>query len=180
MPMPMTTRTRRDKVRWLSFRTHLSIAFTLPAMSLIPIPEDLLSHPSNAAHPKIHGLAAAGGVSLDDTDGVAQVLAFTHEVAAHNVQPDNMRRSDPSPRRSARVLRGELLGHRSPSASRSRSRDSRGSETASQGRYRSRSRPPVSSTIPEERVGRRGRPGGEEESDDDLRARIAVLEARLV
>lgn len=146
-------------------------------MTLIPIPEDLLKHPSISAHPKIPALAAAGGVSLDDADSMADVLAFTHEVAAHNVHPDHMRRSDPSPRRSARVLRGELLGHRSPS--RSRSRDSRGgSETASAGRYRSRSRPPT--TIIEERVGRRGRAGtiGGDEEEEDLKTRIAILEAR--
>lgn len=133
----------------------------------IPIPGDLLSHESIKDYPNIVAMHEEhGGIPADADEGVLEeIMEFTNAIAHNNVDPTRMRRSDPSPRRSARVFRAEVLGHREPSVSPERrrsisqtraSRDPAPSLSAgdnispvrSRSRYRSRSRPP--NTIREE------------------------------
>ncbi|KLT40489.1 hypothetical protein CC85DRAFT_150217 [Cutaneotrichosporon oleaginosum] len=136
----------------------------------IPIPEDLLSHDAIKDHPSILELHTKhGGVPADADDAcLAKVMDFTNAIAHHGVDPARMRRSDPSPRRSARVFRAEVLGHREPSVSPERRRSisqTRAREPSAPGapgapgenlaparsrsRYRSRSRPPTVKEEPE-------------------------------
>lgn len=148
---------------------------------VISIPPDLLAHPRIKDHPAILELHEThGGVPPDADDStLSMILDFTKDVAAPNVDPSKMRRSDPSPRRSARVFRAEVLGHReasvSPERRRSVSATRRGRDVSvdssrssgngdvavdemlhsrSRSRYRSRSRAPT--TIVEEEEGGRG------------------------
>jgi hypothetical protein len=137
----------------------------------IPIPEDLLSHDAIKDHPGILELHEKhGGVPADaDEACLEKVMDFTNAVAHHGVDPARMRRSDPSPRRSARVFRAEVLGHReasvSPERRRSISQTRAGREPTisanpgenitparSRSRYRSRSRPPTVKEEPEPRA----------------------------
>ncbi|WOO83974.1 uncharacterized protein LOC62_05G007491 [Vanrija pseudolonga] len=109
----------------------------------IPIPDELLTHPAIKEHPAILQLHAAhGGIPADASDEQKEAaLNFAHAVAQHAVVGDaTLRRTDPSPRRTARVWRSQILGHR----------DSSVSPSQSPVRYRSRSRPPAVGTVKEE------------------------------
>jgi hypothetical protein len=119
------------------------------------IPAELLTHPAIESHPHILALHEQhGGIPEQD---VEEALDFANAVATQAVEPGTKsRRTDPSPRRTARVWRSQLLG-RDPSVSPERGRDgfAGGDVTV---RYRSRSRPPTTATVLEEagemRVGR--------------------------
>ncbi|TXT12847.1 hypothetical protein VHUM_01248 [Vanrija humicola] len=109
----------------------------------IPIPDELLQHPAIHDHPKVLLLHQKhGGLPADATDEQKEaVLNFAHAVAQDAVRGDGTgRRSDPSPRRTARVWRSQILGHRDPSVS----------PSSSPVRYRSRSRAPAVGTVKEE------------------------------
>ncbi|GMK56088.1 hypothetical protein CspeluHIS016_0211440 [Cutaneotrichosporon spelunceum] len=119
----------------------------------IPIPDRLLAHDAVKDHPVIlEMLEEHGGIPADADDVcLEKVVDFTNAVAHHGVDPSHMRRANQSPRRSARVFRAEVLGHRDPSVSPERqqsineSRERRasltGAESGPQRDYRSRSRP---------------------------------------
>lgn len=108
-----------------------------------PIPPQLLSHPALQDHPTVLALHEThGGIPANpDAETLDSVLQFANSVASTAVAPGTKtRRTDPSPRRTARVWRSQLLGHRDPSVS----------PEHSPVRYRSRSRPPGTATVPED------------------------------
>ncbi|KAL1406426.1 hypothetical protein Q8F55_008125 [Vanrija albida] len=109
----------------------------------IPIPDELLQHPAIHEHPAILQLHRQhGGIPANATDEQKEAaLNFAHAVAQHAVVGDGtLRRADPSPRRTARVWRSQILGQRDPSVS----------PSSSPVRYRSRSRAPNVGTVKEE------------------------------
>lgn len=94
----------------------------------IAIPESLLAHDSLEKHSKVKELHEAHGGIPPEDEHIQHALNFANEVASATVEPGTMKRVDPSPRRDARVFRGQLLGHVDSSPERPR--------------YRSRSRKP--------------------------------------
>lgn len=130
--------------------------------NIIPIPQELLEHPAIEHHPGVKKLHEVhGGIPPDADEGVVEgVLQFANAIANHAVEPGTKsRRTDPSPRRTARVWRSQVLGHRDPSESPERAAQlGASSNDASPGpshspvraRYRSRSRQPTTTTVKEE------------------------------
>lgn len=90
----------------------------------IPIPESLLSHDSLDNHSKVKELHEQHGGIPPTEEHIQHALDFANEIARTPVEPGTMKRVDPSPRRDARVFRGQLLGHvdTSPERPRYRSR----------------------------------------------------------
>lgn len=101
----------------------------------IAIPESLLSHDSfhSGKHDKVKQLHETHGGIPPQDEHIQHALNFANEVASATVEPGTMKRVDPSPRRDARVFRGQLLGHvdASPERPRYRSRTRQPSFTGS-------------------------------------------------
>jgi len=126
----------------------------------LPIPPDLLTHPTINHHPEVSALHEKYGGVPEDTDPetLERVLVFANAVANHAIEPGTKsRRADPSPRRSARIWRAELLG-RDASVSPEREKDAQSqvqqqfrslSLSPARVRYRSRSRQPTTGTVRE-------------------------------
>lgn len=151
---------------------------TMTKDDTIPIPNNLLEHDAIKAHPDVLALHEKHGGIPADADKVSldKVVNFTNAIAHNGVDPAVMRRTDPSPRRAARVFRAEVLGHREPSVSPERHRSFSQSRPAQEpsisanpgenlapagcrSRYRSPSRPLTVKEEPE-RERREGRAPG--------------------
>lgn len=104
-----------------------------PPTEIISIPDGLLSHDTLDNHPKVKELHQSHGGIPPNQEHIQHALDFANEVARSTVEPGTMKRVDPSPRRDARVFRGQLLGHvdASPERPRYRSRTRQPSFTGS-------------------------------------------------